>query len=356
MSEKPLSIKRFEDIAVVRERGVQPASSLSIERFEAIAPWQACQQDLLKRLGITKPSAVEQDFFHCGLAVFGDAAEVLAVCVVYDNPALFFEGKPAGCFGNFDSLNHPEAAKRLLSAASETAADLGKPMLIGPMNASTWGEYRVAVNAFDYTYLLDVQHPHYYADLLRQAGLQPIGRYVTHLDTDLLYNQDRLMRARKLLSPLHLTFRNIDLENYDLELDKIYAFCMASFASNYLFTPIEKGNFKSKYLPLKAFLRPEYIVLCEDELRALRGLIFAVPNYSDAQQKGMVIKTIAKSPSPKFAGLATILGAMLYDKMKADGFQYALHAFMEEHNGSVNLSHYFSGNVVKRYELFGVGI
>ena len=109
-----------------------------------------------------------------------------------------------------------------------------------------------------------------------------------------------------------------------------------------------------KYLPLKPFLSGDYILMAENEEQELTGLFFAVPNFADRQRKGMIYKTIAIKPGLKYAGLATLLGEEMEKRLKAAGFDYALHAFMEAHNRSVNLSHYFQGEDYKHYTLFGV--
>jgi hypothetical protein len=317
-----------------------------------IADWQAARTPLLERLGI-KASAIEQEFFHQGVAVMNESGSAVAVAVLYNNPSLVWKDNPTACFGNFDSENNPKAARLLLEKAQQIAHTIGKTALIGPMNGSTWGDYRVAVDAFEVSYLMDMRHPEYYAELLQAAGLETIGRYVTAKNPSIDFDRDWLASAKQAMAAKDLTFRAIKLDEYEAELERIYQFCMAVFSNNLLFTPISRAGFMAKYLPLKSLIVPQYVILCEDQSGDLCGLLFSTPNYLDNTGKGMVVKTVAKSPDPRFNGLATLLCALLHEKMEEGGFEYVLHAYMEQSNRSNGLSGHFGGHVIKQYELFG---
>ena len=258
------------------------------------------------------------------------------------------------CFGQFEALPNQEAVDRLIKAVAEKSRQMGKSLLIGPMNGSTWEEYRLAVDNANFTYLFDLEHPAYYPDLLQAAGMEEFAGYTTNVDRQLSFDAHRLARAEQLLAPLQLTYRNIQLAHLEEELSAVHRFCMSAFAPNLLFTPVAAPRFQAKYLIVKALIRPEYVLLAEDAAGELCGLLFAIPNYQDPDGKGIVLKTLAKRPGKRYAGLATKLGAMFYEKIRADGFEYVIHAFMEDNNASNNVSAYFSGTPAKHYQLFSV--
>ncbi len=316
------------------------------------ARWEATRAPLLQRLNALNSAPVDVEFFHSGITVVDATGDVQAACALYHNPTLCWEGAPAACFGNFDSENNPGVARLLVESASEISRGMGKTTLLGPMNGSTWSSYRLAVDAFDTTYLLDLQHPPYYADLLRQAGMVTAGRYMTARNSDLSFDRAYLETAQRALTAQNLVFRPIDLDRYEAELAKIYDFCMQVFAHNVLFTPISSAGFYAKYRPIQPFIRPEYVILCEEPSGALCAMLFAIPNYADTQHKGIIFKTIARNPAAQFNGVTSLMGDILHRQMQADGFEYVLHAFMEQHNPSVNLSKHFHGDIIKNYELF----
>jgi hypothetical protein len=325
---------------------------MKITPFYDISNWQTAQEALAAALGQKMPNTVHADYF-CGAWMVHDAAgRPLATCVLLDNPHLSFQGGAAACFGHFMAKNEPEAVHLLLQTARQKAQQLGKSWLIGPMNGSTWDDYRWAVSNSEFSYLLDIQQPAYYPALVEHAGAEQLADYFTNLDTLLAYDTNRRAKAERLVAPLHLRYRDLDLSRYDDELSRIYAFCMSAFRDNFLFTPISEPWFKGKYLPLQAFIQAQYVLLAEDAEGQLKGLIFAVPNYADTTRRGLILKTIARHPSPRYAGLGTVLGCQIYDRWRADGGHYILHAFMEQSNNSNNLSEHFSGEPIKKYRLW----
>lgn len=316
--------------------------------------WEPHYHDIRKSIGAGAAKPSHADHFDSGWTVVSENGEPLATCVLYDNPALRHEGLAAACFGQFEAQSNQAAVARLIEAVAEKSRQMGKSWLIGPMNGSTWEEYRLAVDNPDFTYLFDLEHPAYYPELLPSAGMEAFAKYTTNVDQHLQFDVRRLARAEQLLAPLHLTYRNIRLAHLEEELAGIYRFCMAAFAQNLLFTPVAAPHFQAKYLTAKALIQPEYILLAEDPAGELCGLLFAIPNYQDPTRKGIVLKTLAKRPGKRYAGLATKLGAMFYEKIRADGFGYVVHAFMEDNNASSNVSAHFSGTPAKHYQLFAL--
>ncbi len=314
--------------------------------------WAPHYHEIRKSIGAGASKPSHADHFDSGWTVASESGKLLATCVLYDNPALRHEGLAAACFGHFEALPDRAAVARLIEAIAEKSRQMGKSLLIGPMNGSTWEEYRLAVDNPNFTYLFDLNHPAYYPDLLQSAGMEVLAGYTTNIDQQLSFDAHRLARAEQLLAPLQLSYRNIRLAHLEEELAAVYRFCMSAFAQNLLFTPVSAPHFLSKYLTVRALIQPEYVLLAEDPAGELCGVLFAIPNYQDPNRKGIVLKTLAKRPGKRYAGLATKLGAMFYDKIRTEGFEYVVHAFMEDNNASNNVSAYFSGTPAKHYQLF----
>jgi GNAT superfamily N-acetyltransferase len=283
-------------------------------------------------------------------------ADVHAVCVVYFNPDLRLDGLVVACFGHFEAQNDPEAVALLMQEASTCAAARGCATLIGPMDGSTWDTYRLATDRHDQHYLMDLRHPAWYPDLLTSAGLVPLRDYATNLDSTLRYDLARAHSIIQRLTDRGIRIRPIDLPNWEAELKALHAFCMVSFRDNYLFTPITAERFAAKYQAARPIVHPRYVLMADDDVSGqLCGFVFAVPNLSDTSgQRGLVLKTIARDPAWKYAGLGTMLGHTLYQNAIEDGFDYILHAFMESSNVSNQVSESFSGVPMKHYRLYQI--
>lgn len=274
-------------------------------------------------------------------------------CCLYNNPNLIYKNYKTACIGNFECINDEQAASYLLDYVSSHAKKIGFHYAIGPMNGSTWDTYRIAENYNTPNFFLEPYYPSYYSELLIHSGFEKIAHYVSNCDREKELNEDRIKKIEHRFIEQGITFRNIDLSNYEIELDKLYEFCMQSFKSNFLFTPVDKSDFIEKYKKVKSFIKPDFVIIAENKNQEMVGLIFCLENYNDKNEKGIIIKTLAKSPSMKYAGMGNILATKLKRKALADGYKYIIHAFMIKSNASRVISNYFSGQTIREYYLYG---
>lgn len=295
---------------------------------------------------------INHQFLHQAYVILQDDKPI-GRCCLYNNPNLKYQDKKTACIGNFECINDKNASNELLQHAFNQAKETGFEYIVGPMNGSTWDTYRLAENYDSPVFFLEPYYPNYYSDLLIDAGFQKIARYVSNCDNKKELVEERISSIEKQFIEQGVTFRNIDLENYDEELDKLYNFCMRSFQSNFLFTPIEKNTFKEKYQKLKPYIKPEFVILAVDEHQELVGMIFSLENYYDKKRKGIIVKTVARAPSLKYRGMGNILATKFKKKALAAGYEYILHAFMIETNASKVLSKHFSGEHMREYFLYG---
>lgn len=279
--------------------------------------------------------------------------QAIGRCCLYSNPHLSYQNYKPACIGNFEFINDTNAAHYFINHISSHARKLGFDYLIGPMNGSTWDTYRIAESYNTSNFFLEPYYPNYYTKLFDEIGFEKIARYVSNSDGEKELNEDRIEKIEQRFIEQGITFRNINLNNYDIELDKLYDFCMESFKSNFLFTPIDKVNFIEKYKKIKPFIKPDYVIIAEDKNKEMVGLIFCLENYNDKNEKGIIIKTLAKLPSMKYAGMGNVLTTQFKKKALQDGYKYIIHAFMIESNASKSLSNYFSGQLIREYFLYG---
>lgn len=303
-------------------------------------------------LPLKKIEGINFQFFHKAYIILQNE-EAIGRCILYANPHLNYNNKKTACIGNFECLNDKQASYELFNYVIKQAKDLGFEYIVGPMNGSTWDTYRLADTYDTPVFFLEPYYPNYYSDLLISSGFQKIARYVSNCDDKHELLENRISAVEEQLTEQGVKFRNIDLENYDVELDKLYDFCMRSFQSNFLFTPIDKTTFKEKYQKLKPYIKPEYVILAEDEHQDLVGMVFCLENYYDKKEKGIIVKTIARIPSLKYRGMGNILATKFKKRALANGYKYILHAFMIETNASRVLSKHFSGEYMREYFLYG---
>ena len=73
-------------------------------------------------------------------------------------------------------------------------------------------------------------------------------------------------------------------------------------------------------------------------------------------EKGLIVKTLAKSNSVRYGGMGNVLGSMFKERALKNGYTYILHAFMLESNASRSLSEHFEGEIIREYSLFSISL
>mgnify|MGYP000887766328 CR=1 FL=1 len=298
-----------------------------------------------------KIQKVNSSFLFNAYVAFKNNTAV-ARCILFNNPYLKYESKRAFCFGYFEALNEPVCVNQMLSEVEKDATSAGASWLIGPMNGSTWDDYRLDAESEHPSFFLESRYPAYYHTLLQKAGFSSIARYVSHRDSDGNVHEERIARTEALFNGAGVTFRNIDLEHYEDELIKLHHFCMSAFRNNFLFTPVSLRDFVEKYMKIKPAIDPRFVILAENRNREMVGVIFCLHNFNDKQEKGLIIKTIAKHPSFRYGGMGPLLGTLIKKKALECGYCYLLHAFMIDFNASRSLSEHFAGRPIREYYLY----
>lgn len=274
----------------------------------------------------------------------------------YTNAELRFNNRQACCIGNFESINDTSCSNELFRMVIADAKLKGAEYMLGPMNGSTWDTYRLGISSNTPNFFLEPYAQPYYADLFAAGGFENIARYVSNMDEEKDLNDERIKETEMRFLQQGVIFRNIDLQQYETELEKLHAFCMESFKHNFLFTPISKELFTEKYMKVKPHIGPQYVIIAENAAKEIVGFIFCLENFYDTTKKGMIIKTIAKHNSIRYGGMGNVLATRFKRKALENGYQYIIHAFMIESNASKSLSQHFSGKLLRNYFLYGKDI
>ncbi|MEY4903394.1 MAG: hypothetical protein RLZZ292_1209 [Bacteroidota bacterium] len=290
--------------------------------------------------------------FHLGLTVV-ENNEIQGRLVVYHNPDLHYKGKKVITIGNYECVDNQAVAKQLLDEATDIAQSLGAEIILGPMNGSTWDSYRFSTSHDEANFFLEPYHHLYYNEHFFNNGFSLFARYFSSKDTALSYDAPTVLEREKHFLAEGVRFRSIDLANFEAELERLYAFNSAAFQTNHLYTPIEKSVFIEKYAATKRIINPDFVRLAEDSEGNLLGYFFCVQDLYNTTEKSLILKTIARHPDKKWAGMGHVIGNQIYRKAAEQGFQSIIHAFMFDEGYSTTISKNFSGERFKNYHLYG---
>ena len=268
---------------------------------------------------------------------------------LYDNKGITMEGKKVLLIGNFECMPSGDLARAVLQEAGSRARAYGKSVLVGPMNGSTWEDYRFSLSENTLPFLTEYVHAPGYASFFREGGFDVLHRYVTGISPIGLPAMDPKLEAS--VTAAGITVRPIDLSRFEAELERIYTLCAAAFSGNALYTPIDRESFVRKYRAVEALVDPRFVLLAERKNEVL-ALLFCLPDLLQPQEKRIVIKTIARHPNVEVKGLMSYLLLRFFPVAYEGGYRHLLHAYMHEENRSVLLSQFFGGSIYSEYALF----
>src|SRR5665213_3671379 len=196
------------------------------------------------------PESMNYEYLEAGYLLILNG-KVQCRAALYNNPHLQYRQKKACSIGNYESVDDQGLSAGLLTHIASEAKNLGAEYLIGPMNGSTWDAYRFSTHHGHPHFFLELYHHLYYKDHFSNSGFAVIASYYSSIQTDLKFNSPAVVRREQQLKQAGVKFRNINLNEYENELEKVFAFNALGFKSNFMYTPISKDDFMRKYAQTK---------------------------------------------------------------------------------------------------------
>ncbi|MEM8527060.1 MAG: hypothetical protein AAGG68_20640 [Bacteroidota bacterium] len=294
---------------------------------------------------------VEQHLEGCYMVL--EEKKVVGRFAFYENPNLQYQEESAACIGSYECIDSEEVSGFLLDFVTQLAKDKGYAWLLGPMEGSTWNNYRFSLHNDHPNFFLEPYHHIYYNQQFQAAGFQPIARYISNLDEQPTYDATQLKDFEHYLQAKGTIVRNIDLKNIEEELYRIGQFSIEAFSSNFLHTPIAPKDFVAKYRKVQSFFQKELIWLVENKQGEIQGIAFSIKDHWDVKGETVIIKSLARKKETEFRGLGAFLTGKTYQTIRSLGYKKVIHAMMIQDNASVNLSEKHSGDAYKEYVLYG---
>lgn len=282
--------------------------------------------------------------FDKGFFLYYKGTLAAAACII-KNPELRVQGGNGLCISHYECIDNIDVSRSLLHSIIDYARKQNVSYLVGPMNGSTWNNYRFSVDVISDSYITESYHKEYYARHFELNGFTTLAGYVSQKDSLLFIPKIPDVLDRNIL------FRTLDSQNYDTELSTIYEFCKNIFRNNYLYTETSLDAFLSKYKSMKNIINPQYVLIAEDKGEIV-GLLLAIHDYYSMDEKRLVVKTLGRKHGIQYAGVAHELSKRIIEVAQENNYQSMIHAFMHMNNVSKNVSRKFSGKIFRKYTLF----
>jgi GNAT superfamily N-acetyltransferase len=303
---------------------------------------------------VPPPASTLQRDADLYLAIERDGG-LAARCALWWSKAPSFGTARTGYIGHYAAADDA-AADALLEGACQQLAAHRCAIAIGPVNGSTWRDYRFVVDrGGEPPFFLEPNNPDEWPAQFARGGFTILARYTSALTEALDRVDDRVHRALERLTAAGVRVRAFDRERPEADLGSIYDVSVDSFSRNFLYTPICRDEFLSSYRPILPSVDAELVMLAEHEGSPV-GFLFAIPDLLRPPGLGpvrdtLIIKTVAVRHGRALAGLGTVLVARAHAIARALGYRRAIHALMHERNVSRNISARYA-HTIRRYALF----
>ncbi len=285
--------------------------------------------------------------------ITNNRSEIIAHAALWWNQSPAMQGHRLGAIGGFTACD-TDSAKLLLDLACDTLRQHGCTIAVGPMNGNTWRRYRFVVESDGHPpFLLEPSQPAEYPLWWQAAGFNELVRYSSSLMT-LPAPRAAPDTVCERLAQNGVRIRSLDPERFETELKAIYEISIKSFASNFLYTPLEEQAFIGSYLKVREHIDPRFIRIAERD-GVPCGFVFGIPDLNAMQtgrKPALIVKTLAVDPQSRCAGLGSLLVDEIQQAATDAGYTHAIHALQYERNTSLKITKRNAGEKFRQYALF----
>jgi hypothetical protein len=272
----------------------------------------------------------------------------------YENPELKYENQGAASIGSYECIDDLEASEYLILYARELAKSKGYAWLVGPMEGSTWNNYRFSKNNQHPNFFMEPYHHTYYNQQFLNVGFEEIADYYSNRDQTLDFDREELNNFEKRCLDMGAVFRKLNMDDLMNDLTKIALLSLDGFANNFLYTPIAVEEFVEKYEKLKHFFNPDLVWIVEDLRGEMQAFVFAIKDYMDPSNETLIVKSMVRRKSSPFRGVGSYLAGKIVQIAKEAGYKKVVHALMIRDNVSMQISKKYTGDAYKSYALYGL--
>lgn len=259
--------------------------------------------------------------------------------------SLWYPNDKTGYLGNFYAQSQ-DIAFELLSTAQEKFKKNGVETIFGPINGSTWNQYRFVTSGFtNKPFLFEPFNPEAYPRYFIEFGFENAASY-----------ESSILKTQSEFAPQKHPSADIELRQFNMadslgELSKMYKVATEAFADNFLYSDISQKEFIDKYRPLLAGLDPRLVWIAERNNQTV-GFIFAMPYDFSKSCRTVVLKTLCRLQDKNLKGAGLALVNKCHQSALTLGYTRAVHALYKTDNSSASFSAHHQARVLRKYALF----
>ncbi|HAL55614.1 MAG TPA: hypothetical protein DCP63_03805 [Bacteroidetes bacterium] len=284
-----------------------------------------------------------------------------------------------GFFGFFECIDDQAVANALFDEGRQYLKARGLTAMRGPANPSVNDEYGLLVDGFDLSpTILMPYNPSYYPKLIENYGFSREKELFAYLlSQDEVYNE-KLERVNRIVKERnHLTFRILDMKNFDRDAAIIKDLYNKAWEKNWGAVPMTEAEIDAMAKDLKPIVVPDLVIFAEVKGKPI-GFALSIPDINIALKHnrsgrlipGLIqlflrkkeinlVRIIVLGVLPEYRATGAT-GVLFYEtavRAKKLGYQYGEAGWILEDNVSmVKLAEFMKGKITKRYRIYQMPI
>jgi hypothetical protein len=192
-----------------------------------------------------------------------------------------YQNTKIGHIGFYEAINDKKVAEILFKTSEESLKKDGLTSSQGPMNPGSNYECGLLVEGFnDDPQIMMTYNPKYYADHFESHGYgKTMDLLAYHVHTN--FNMPKIIMdiAERTEKKSKVTFRTINLKNWNDELDTMFEIYNSAWEANWGFVPMTKEEFYHTAKDLKGIVDPNLVHIAMVEGKAA-GFILTLPDLN----------------------------------------------------------------------------
>ena len=321
----------------------------------------------------------EHDYFKTGKAWMALRPNQIRLCG-FIQEGITLKGQKVGYFGFWETTENLSLNQELFAKLEAWMRAEGVTYLVGPVNFTTFGHYRLrdAAAPEDLVFLDEPLSPSYYEKFIEACGFQKIERYSSlfvHPHPNLRQYFEELYQKLHTGPLADYQLLPLNAATWQANIRDFYELTLRIFGGNPAFVPISFGDYQRYYGEYTArSLCPHSSLLVRDARDELVGYVSSYPDYgpllsleqgryrleelnfercfAELPYRTQIGKTVGIVPEHRGQGLQFLMTAKSAIQAFSAGYDSIVLALMREGNVSQKVKPPFPVGE-RHYSLYG---
>jgi len=256
-----------------------------------------------------------------------------------------------GLFGHFECVDDIDSAKAVFHKAQEYLISHGKTIIRGPVNFTTWRNFRVSYPEEQPPFFIEPYTRSYYRELWKGFGFDVAQCNVSTIEEISESGYQAYEADYRRLKQAGLTFESMKEAGASLIVKVLHELTREIFSDTWSFVPIELDEFSYSFNGILKVLDGDFIYLAKNHEALPIGFCFAIPDYYSGHSKRLIIKTIGILPSARGYGIGKALLYLLHNVSCEKNISQFIFSTMRSDNIAMrNLAH--TERIYRHYEVY----